>query len=70
MYFKNGGHWILSSVLSVIGGSGIISDSEAIRSRTCSSNNKGAEKGNAFDETWYLRCLYEKGKADSIKRIA
>ena len=21
---------------------------------------KEAEKGNVFDETWYLRCLYEK----------
>jgi hypothetical protein len=39
------GHRILSSVLSVIGGSGIISDSKVRRRRTCSSNNKGSRKG-------------------------
>jgi hypothetical protein len=25
-------------------------------------------KGNVFDETWCLRCVYETGKADSKKR--
>lgn len=58
---------MLSSVLSVIRGSGIISDSK-VRSSLVVPITKEAEKGNVFDETWCLRCLYEKGKADSKKR--
>jgi hypothetical protein len=27
-------------------------------------------KGNVFDETWCLRCVYEEGKAGSKKRNA